>query len=288
MSAQLSYASTGLAYGRGFGMKAVDAELVRNAAARTQHTWQTLILRSGIQNNESQSNESERGSAASSVAVTYARFDAPHKAVPSPWMLAQWSEDFGWHRSLEQITACQTTWAAQDVAHNAAGAQVELRTQPVSDLPSAYSTAKGSLAAEHAHLSQMLAEAAHDIRSPIAVAQQIISTLSQRVRRDGQLTKAETELLDEVQVRLTQANRWAESILVEQSLEHGQPVNVRRRFYPLQWLRGIQPLLNSLAIQHGVNLAWLGWDRSLPRLYLDANHLSRAVLNLVSNAIQAF
>ncbi|MEZ6078699.1 MAG: hypothetical protein R3C56_24400 [Pirellulaceae bacterium] len=86
-------------------------------------------------------------------------------------------------------------------------------------------------------MSQMLVEAAHDIRSPIAVAQQILSTVSQRVRRDGQMTKAETELLDEAQLRLTQANRWAEGILVEQSLVHGQPVNVRRRFYPLQWLR---------------------------------------------------
>ncbi|MCA9160701.1 MAG: hypothetical protein KDA72_20360, partial [Planctomycetales bacterium] len=287
MSAQLSYTSTGLARGRELGMKMTDAELARGAAARTQYVWQTLILRCGIQNNESPSHASEGGSAASSDRGTYLRFDTPHKAAPNPWMLAHWSEDFGWHRSIEPIAACQTPWATQDVLHDSAAAQVNLHTQPVGGLPSSFSTASDSLPAEQAHLSQMLAEAAHDIRSPIAVAQQILSTLSQRVRRDGQMTKAETELLDEAQVRLTQANRWAEGILVEQSLAHGQPVNVRRRFYPIQWLRGIQPLLNSLAIQHGVKLAWVGWDRSLPRLYLDANHLSRAVLNLVSNAIQA-
>ncbi|MCC7335099.1 MAG: HAMP domain-containing histidine kinase [Pirellulaceae bacterium] len=286
MSAQLSYTSTGLAHGRGLGMKMTDAELAQDAAVRTQYVWQTLVLRSGTQN-ESPSNASECGSTVSSDGGTYVRFDTPHKAAPSPWMLAQWSEDFGWHRSLEPIAACQSPWAAQEVLHGSAAAQINLHTQPASDRPGSFTTASDSLAAEHAHLSQMLAEAAHDIRSPIAVAQQILSTVSQRVRRDGQMTKAETELLDEAQLRLTQANRWAEGILVEQSLVHGQPVNVRRRFYPLQWLRGIQPLLNSLAIQHGVKLAWVGWDRSLPRLYLDANHLSRAVLNLASNAIQA-
>ena len=62
---------------------------------------------------------------------------------------------------------------------------------------------------------------------------------------------------------------------------------MRRRFYPQQWLQSIQPLLNSLAKQRGVRLLWIGWDRSLPRLYLDANQLSRVLLNLVDNAIQA-
>ena len=286
MSAQLSYASTGLAHFRAAGMNAVEAELARNASARTQHSWQTLILLGEIQSNAMQSNR-----AASSDAVTYARFDAPHKTAPSPWMLTQWSEDFGWHRSLEQIATCQPTCTAKDLAGDLES-QLELRTQPPRDRPRASSNssgalASGALASEYAHLSQMLAEAAHDIRAPIAVAQQIISAVSQRVRRAGQFSTAESDLLDEAQLRLMQANQWTEGILVQQSLAHGQPVNVRRRFYPLQWLRGIQPLLNSLAIEHGVRLAWLGWDRSLPRMYLDAHHLSRAVLNLVSNAIQA-
>lgn len=287
MTARLSYASTRLAHGRSIGMEPSGKEHARSAGARTEHTWQMLVLRCEFQSNEFQSIDFQSNSATRSEAVSYARFDTPHKSAPSPWMLAQWSEDCGWHRSLDHMAACQPISATKGVVNDAAGAQVDLRTQSVSDLPSSDSSSDDSLAAEHAHLSQMLAEAAHDIRAPIAAAQQIISSLSQRIRRDGQLTKAETELLDEAQVRLTQANRWAEGILVQQSLTHGQPVNVRSRFYPLQWLRGIQPLLNSTAIEHGVNLAWLGWDRSLPRLYLDANHLSRAVLNLVSNAIQA-
>ncbi|MEO8270920.1 MAG: sensor histidine kinase [Aureliella sp.] len=287
MSAQLSCASNGLAHGGGIELKAATADIARGSAGRLQHAWQTLILRCGFQGNELQGNDFQISSASNSGGVTYARVDAAHKAAPSPWMLAQWSEDFGWHRSLQQITACESICAAKDVAVDSAGVQVELRTRPFNGRPASATGAAGSLATEHAHLSQMLAEAAHDIRSPISVAQQIISTLSQRIRRDGQFTTADTELLNAAQVRLTQANQWAEGILVEQSLAHGQPVNVRRRFYPLQWLRGIQPLLSSVAIQHGVKLAWLGWESSLPRLYLDANHLSRVVLNLVGNAIQA-
>ncbi len=286
MSTQWSYASSDLALGRMQGVRATESELVRIAAKRSEYTWQTLVLRSGIHGNESGG-----GSAVRSEAVTYARFDTPHKVAPSPWMLAQWSEDFGWHRSLEQIAARQSASPEKGIApilsDEQSQEQVEQRTKPVNGFAISPSIANGSLASERAHLSQMLAEAAHDIRSPIAVAQQIIAILAQRARRGGQLTDLETGLLEAAQMRLTQANRWAEGILVEQSLAHGQPVNVRRRFYPIQWLRGVQPLLNSLAIERGVSLAWLGWDRSLPRLYLDANHLSRAVLNLVSNSIQA-
>ncbi len=136
-------------------------------------------------------------------------------------------------------------------------------------------------------LTELIAEVAHDIRSPIAVAQQLLHSLSQRVTRGERLADAESELLNQASLRLTQAHQWAEGILLERSLEHGQPVNVRRRFYPAQWRLGIEPLLQSLAVQRRVQLQWNGWDRSLPRLYLDPTHLSRIVLNLVTNALQA-
>ncbi len=183
----------------------------------------------------------------------YVRFDSPHVATPSPRTAPQWREDFGWHRSLH-------------------------------DSPPSHSAQSASGTAT---LNHLLAEVAHDIRTPIAVAQQIISLLEQGAHQAVRWTTEQSELLREAQLRLTQANRWAEGILLQHSLAHGQPVNVRRRFYPQQWLQSVQPLLNSLAKQRGVRLLWIGWDRSLPRLYADANQLSRVLLNLVDNALQA-
>lgn len=134
---------------------------------------------------------------------------------------------------------------------------------------------------------KLLTEAAHDIRSPIATASQILRTISNRVRAHGQLTRGEVELLDQANLRLVQANDWAEGILLDRRLEYGRPLPVRKRFYPMQLQTSIRPLLESIASRRSVNLAWNGWERSLPKLYLDANHLSRVMMNLVSNAVDA-
>lgn len=134
---------------------------------------------------------------------------------------------------------------------------------------------------------KLLTEAAHDIRSPIATASQILHTISNKVRRHGQLSRSEIELLDQANLRLIQANDWAEGILLDRRLEYGRPLPVRKRFYPMQLQSSIRPLLESIASRRSVNLAWNGWERSLPKLYLDANHLSRVMMNLVSNAVDA-
>jgi signal transduction histidine kinase len=171
--------------------------------------------------------------------------------------------DIGWHRSLDELVS----------------------DQPQS--PQLLPRSNTQLPQPHRHLRQLLAEAAHDVRAPIAVAQQILASVVDRIRSGANLTSADQGMLTEASHRLTQAQHWAEGILTERRLEHGQPANIRRRFYPHQWLVEHQPVLNSLAAQHRVQLVWIGWDRSLPRLYLDPTHLSRVVLNLVTNAIRA-
>ncbi len=249
--------------------------------APSSFTWRTLVLMETPQRNV----ESH------SANVTYARFDGAHKPLPALGLLAQWSEDFGWHRSLAGcalLPQTQILTAPVDIAQAGVAVLAKAELANTSTAESLATIEQQTTATEStARLNKMLVEAAHDIRSPIAVAQQILSTLAGRIQRSGQLLSDECELLEEANVRLTQANRWAEGILVEQGLQHGLPVNIRRRFYPHQWLAEIQPLLQSLASQRQVRLTWQGWDRSLPRLYADPNLLSRAVLNLVSNALAA-
>lgn len=134
---------------------------------------------------------------------------------------------------------------------------------------------------------RLVAEAAHDIRSPVSTARQIISTILQRIRSTGTLSRAEVELLDLANQRLKLATTWADEILVKNRLKDDEGPAVRKRFHPRQWQRLLRPLLNSLAYQYNVRLLWIGWEQCLPELYVDVNHFSRVLLNLVTNALQA-
>ncbi|MCA9128441.1 MAG: HAMP domain-containing histidine kinase [Planctomycetales bacterium] len=135
--------------------------------------------------------------------------------------------------------------------------------------------------------AQLLAEAAHDLRSPVAVAQQIIEALAAQSQAGGSMSPSELELMQVASMRLQQASNLTEKILIERSLEQSEAINIRRRFYPSQWLTAVDPLLRSFTARSRISLSWKGWDCSLPRLYLDPNQLTRAVINLTTNAVQA-
>ncbi|MEZ6134425.1 MAG: ATP-binding protein [Pirellulaceae bacterium] len=66
------------------------------------------------------------------------------------------------------------------------------------------------------------------------------------------------------------------------------PLQTRRRFYPHQWRTAVEPQFQKIAEQNSLTLSWLGWDRSLPRLYLDGNILTQIVEELISYASHAF
>lgn len=60
----------------------------------------------------------------------------------------------------------------------------------------------------------------------------------------------------------------------------------RQRFYPEQWRRAIQPQLDNLLRQHQQPMQWVGWDRSLPRLYISVEQLTRVMLDLVQGILR--
>jgi nitrogen-specific signal transduction histidine kinase len=143
------------------------------------------------------------------------------------------------------------------------------------------------LAGNHFQLKSMLAEAAHDIRAPLGVARQILHRITTQIRGEGKLTHDDIDLLDSASTRLQQATAWVDDILVPSKLAGASESNIRQRFYPHQLLNIVRPIVDHLAEQKKVKIDWSGWDRSLPRLYLDANKLSRVMLNLIENAINA-
>lgn len=236
--------------------------------AQAPSTWQTLVM-PGASTTDPDS---------TSVQQQYVRVDAAHAAPPSPWLLCHWKEDFGWHRPLRD--AANSLTPLSPPATNL-WLDVNPKCAPIAE-------PRITITEEQQHrFSGMLVEAAHDLRSPIAVAQQILWGFTERLKQDGRCTNEELEMLQVASTRLLQANSWAEGILLERRLENQLPANIRRRFYPHQWRLCMQPLLQSLANQKRMRIVWEGWDRAQPRLYLDPNHLSRVFLNLLTNAIAA-
>ncbi len=133
----------------------------------------------------------------------------------------------------------------------------------------------------------LLAESAHEVRAPLAVASQIIKAVQSQLSKPSPDIQAVRENLCIAEGRVQQASQWSENILTWRRLANGWPLPIRKRFYPDQWRMTVEPILRGLAEAKNIQLEWTGWDRSLPRLYLDPTHLARVVINLISNAIDA-
>ncbi len=245
-----------------FGFCRTTAGILSETAVGGGANWQTLVTSSVPEASQ----------------ATRLRFDDPQHRLHAPHVLSAWHADVGWHRPVSDLFQFLPDG-------------LSLNYQPVvssTSLPGEKTTLdRDENSAESPEFAELVAEIAHDIRSPIAVAKQIVGAVAEQARTTGGLSSGELELLDVASMRLVEANKWAEGILVGRCLEQGTPINIRRRFYPPQWRSVAEPLLQGIAARRRINLQWIGWDRSLPRLYLDENQLTRAILNLVSNAIQA-
>lgn len=205
------------------------------------------------------------------------RIDGPHGLSANPHHLLNWTEIVGAYANSElEVSASDGPVALSSV-----------KSLATTVAPSAAPHALPNEQPNNKRLLELLADAAHDIRAPIATAQQILASVLDRSRAGEIMTERDVRLLVGANQRLMQANRWSEEILTERNLSHRMIANIRRRFYPEQMRRGIQPLLASVAEEHRVQLEWLGWDRSMPRLYVDPDLLSRVLMNLVTNAVEA-
>ncbi len=213
------------------------------------------------------------------------RIDSAH-TLTNPGKPLNWTTDTAINAGFERIGSIQVDClpASPVVAREAVPTLLERRMDE--PLPTA-SQPGARLAGNHLQLKSMLAEAAHDIRTPLGVARQILNRLSTQVRGRGTLSSQDMELLESANERLQQATEWVDGILVPGKLAGAEQPNIRQRFYPHQLLNILRPIVEPLAKAKGVKLEWIGWDRSLPRLLLDANKLTRVMLNLIENAIDA-
>lgn len=234
-----------------------------NAVRRTPSAWQMFVFPRPVGPLPGGAAASPQGS------NDLLRLDSPHASAGQPHYLLNWTDFVGSHVEAPlDVTAASTSDTISEAARSVPAPQA-------------------SILSSTARLSELLAEAAHDIRSPIATAQQILGSIIDRSRAGFQIEQRDIKLLDGANLRLLQANRWSEEILAERNLTQRTATNIRRRFYPEQLRRGLQPLLESIAEKSAVTLEWIGWDRSMPRMYLDPDLLSRVLVNLVTNAAEA-
>lgn len=235
----------------------------KQSSNKVPRMWRLMVLQNGLPTSVNNSSDS----------ALRVRFDAAHGGLTT---LAQlnWSEQIG----LPDATGLPAFMPIDCCA----------ATAPVATTSVALQSAKSGESREFGERYRaLLAEAAHDIRAPLGVARQILSRIATRVGEDGALTKQDRSLLASANDRLEQATTWVDGILLPNRLKQVAMGTMRQRFYPHQ-LRGIvEPVVNDKVREQSINLDWVGWDRSLPRLYLDANQLGRVLLNLVSNAIAA-
>ena len=267
LSTSTNYSSTRIQHDK-VGSKANAQKLTNN---QVPSMWRLLILPNRL---------SPTASAADSALRL--RLDAAHGVAPSVGAFS-WRADVGLSTAFDsaacsQFDCCSATPVSVAPARTASGMIPAQQAQP--------NRAEESNAFGDRYRA-MLAEAAHDIRAPLGVARQILSRIASRVRQDGALSNQELRLLDSANDRLQQATTWVDGILLPDRLEKKQAGTMRQRFYPHQ-LRGIvEPTVSAMARDRDIELDWVGWDRSLPRLYLDSNQLGRVLLNLISNAIAA-
>lgn len=217
------------------------------------------------------------------------RCDAAHLAsVSNPQLV--WSTQFGVQPELDAPSfglqssdaSHRTSQAAGRGYSSANGAKEASFAEP-----KVTSKDRGTSSMVDERYRSLLAEAAHDIRAPLGVAQQILARIASRVRSEGTLNPTELRLLDSANDRLQQASAWCSGILAPERLDQANSRSVRQRFYPHQLMALVAPIVNSLAQRQNVQLHWVGWDHSLPRLYLDSNQLARVLMNLITNAIEA-
>ena len=127
-------------------------------------------------------------------------------------------------------------------------------------------------------LGQMAAGMAHEIRNPLGGIEVTTSLLRRRLASRPE----DVMLLDKIISEVKRLNRT-----VSESLEYVRPLNLERRWAPLEEViqeavRRASAALEGKSIEIAVRL-----DREIPSLWIDPEHLRCAVANLLRNAYEA-
>lgn len=217
------------------------------------------------------------------------RIDSAHP-LGGPHMQLGWSQQVGWHSPL----ASDPTAAAISISKPSQSALSHSEHQSVRApkfLINSHRAAKQTEVIEAEELDKRLIDLAiqlaTDIRGPLAAAHRIVSELSHQVRFNSFLSVDDADRLAGASNKLDLIAQWTDSILLTRKVDEGGVEIIRSRFAPVQWMNSVRELLDKIALPKRIQIEWIGWDTELPCLYLDPNHLTRAIVNLLANAAAA-
>lgn len=215
---------------------------------------------------------SNRAARTENTASHYVRIDDRHQIVAAPYSTFSFSAQVGsFSNELPSATVTQPFTSILQPGHSKV-------TSPAPKMALAPKSEN--------QLSAAFAQAADDIRAPLHAAQEILAKATMMVESDGLLTRSDLHLLNSANTRLQLASRRISKVLRDRGDDVQLPISLCKRFYPHQLRAIVQPRLHGMALASKVKLNWIGWDRALPRLYLDPAQLGRVIVALVADAIQ--
>lgn len=215
------------------------------------------------------------------------RIDSAH-SINAPHVQLGWSQQVGWHNPISTTVLPSMNTTTVSPAHITIKAPKFL-------LNADRNADRNAVRAEHVpnqveldkRLIEMASQLATDIRDPLAAAHRIVSVISHQVRSNSFLTLDDADLLAAASNKLDLVAQWTDSILLTRKLEEGGIEIIRSRFTPAQWRDSVKELIEKIAIPKRIRIQWIGWDAELPCLYLDPNHMTRAIFNLVASSVAA-
>ncbi|MFO0943728.1 MAG: sensor histidine kinase [Pirellulales bacterium] len=217
------------------------------------------------------------------------RIDSAHP-LGGPHMQLGWIQQVGWHSPLASDPAAAAI-SITNLAQSSVGHAEHPRVKAPKFLINSHRVSKQPEIVETAELDKRLIELAiqlaTDIRGPLAAAHRIVSELSHQVRFNSFLSVDDADRLAGASNKLDLIAQWTDSILLTRKVDADGVEIIRSRFTPVQWMHSVRELLEKIALPKRIQIEWIGWDAELPCLYLDPNHLTRAVVNLIANAAAA-
>ncbi len=211
------------------------------------------------------------------------RIDSAH-SINAPHVQLGWSQQVGWHNPISTTALPSMNTTTVSPSHSKIKApkfllNADRNSVRVEQVPDQVELDK--------RLIEMASQLASDIRDPLAAAHRIVSVISHQVRSNSFLTLDDADLLAAASNKLDLVAQWTDSILLTRKLEEGGIEIIRSRFTPAQWRDSVKELLEKIVLPKRIKIQWIGWDAELPCLYLDPNHLTRAIFNLVASSVAA-
>jgi two-component system OmpR family sensor kinase/two-component system sensor histidine kinase BaeS len=176
---------------------------------------------------------------------------------------------------IRQLTVAARAVAAGDLSH-----RVPVRAQDeLGELAQAFNVMAESLARAEEQRRHMVADIAHELRTPLSVIQGNLEAML-----DGVLP-LDTEQVASLHEETLLLNRLVADLRLLSLAEAGQLKLERKETDLAELIRKIVDLMHPPAQEKGIALE-VDLPPSLPHLFVDADRINQVISNLVSNALR--